>query len=54
MKMSTKGRYGLIIMINLAKSDVALSIHDISIKENISEKYLEKIMEKKLILDWLK
>ena len=44
MKMSTKGRYGLIIMINLAKSDNALSIHDISIKENISEKYLEKIM----------
>jgi len=42
--MSTKGRYGLTIMIDLAKSDIALSIHDISVKENISDKYLEKIM----------
>ena len=42
--MSTRGRYGLSIMINLAKSDSNLSIHDIAIKENISEKYLEKIM----------
>ena len=42
--MSTKGRYGLIIMINLAKAENPLSIHDISIKEDISEKYLEKIM----------
>ena len=42
--MSTRGRYGLIIMIDLAKSDTSLSIHDIAIKENISEKYLEKIM----------
>jgi Rrf2 family protein len=44
MKMSTRGRYGLTIMIDLAKSDTSLSIHDIAIKENISEKYLEKIM----------
>ncbi len=42
--MSTRGRYGLTIMVNLAKSDSNLSIHDIAIKENISEKYLEKIM----------
>ncbi len=42
--MSTRGRYGLTIMIDLAKSDTSLSIHDIAIKENISEKYLEKIM----------
>ncbi len=42
--MSTRGRYGLIIMIDLAKSDTNLSIHDIALKENISEKYLEKIM----------
>ena len=32
------------IMINLAKQDNNLSIHDIALKENISEKYLEKIM----------
>ena len=44
MKTSTRGRYGLTIMIDLAKSDTSLSIHDIAIKENISEKYLEKIM----------
>ena len=42
--MSTKGRYGLIIMIDLAKTDDYLSIHDIAEKENISEKYLGKIM----------
>ncbi len=42
--MSTKGRYGLIIMIDLAKAGDYLSIHDISEKENISEKYLGKIM----------
>ena len=42
--MSTRGRYGLIIMVELAKSDTNLSIHDIAIKANISEKYLEKIM----------
>ena len=42
--MSTKGRYGLIIMIDLAKAGDYLSIHDISEKENISEKYLGKII----------
>ena len=42
--MSTRGRYGLIIMIDLAKSVTNLSIHYIALKENISEKYLEKIM----------
>lgn len=42
--MSTKGRYGLIIMIDLAKAGDYLSIHDIAEKENISEKYLGKIM----------
>lgn len=44
MKVSTKGRYALIIMINLAKSDTYLSLKEISEKENISMKYLEKIM----------
>ncbi|MBR1377455.1 MAG: Rrf2 family transcriptional regulator [Bacilli bacterium] len=45
MKMSTRGRYALIIMINLAKNEEGyLSIKEISEKENISIKYLEKII----------
>ena len=44
MKMSTKGRYGLIIMIDLAHAGDYLSIHDIAEKEDMSEKYLGKIM----------
>ena len=44
MKVSTKGRYGLIIMIDIAKSkDDYTSLNDISNQENISVKYLEKI-----------
>ena len=42
--MSTKGRYGLIIMIDLAHAGDYLSIHDIAEKEDMSEKYLGKIM----------
>ena len=47
MKMSTRGRYALIVMIDLAKnfsSGEYLSLKEISDKENISLKYLEKIM----------
>ena len=44
MKMSTRGRYALLIMINLAKSDSYVSLKDISDKEKISMKYLEKII----------
>lgn len=47
MKVSTKGRYALIIMINLAKNyknNTYMSLKEISEKENISLKYLEKIM----------
>ncbi len=47
MKMSTRGRYALVVMIDLAKnysSGEYLSLKDISEKENISLKYLEKIM----------
>ena len=47
MKMSTRGRYALIIMIDLAKnydSGEYLSLKEISQKEEISLKYLEKIM----------
>ena len=47
MKISTKGRYALIIMFYLAKkgnSNRYVSLKEISEKENISFKYLEKIM----------
>lgn len=47
MKISTKGRYALTIMRNLAKNyeeDRFVSLKEISDKEKISLKYLEKIM----------
>ena len=47
MRISTKGRYGLLIMLYLAKeyeNDKYISLKEISEKENISLKYLEKIM----------
>ena len=47
MKISTKGRYALTIMIDIAREysdDKFVSLTDISKKENISLKYLEKIM----------
>ena len=47
MKISTKGRYALAIMIYLAKKyndDIFISLKEISENENISLKYLEKIM----------
>ena len=47
MKISTKGRYAVVIMLNLADAynkGEFLSLKDISTRENISLKYLEKIM----------
>ena len=47
MKISTKGRYALSIMISLAKGykdNRYISLKEISENENISLKYLEKIM----------
>lgn len=47
MKISTKGRYALVIMLDLAKeykNDKYISLKDIAQKENMSLKYLEKIM----------
>ncbi len=47
MKISTKGRYALTIMIHLGKAygeDKYLSLTEISEREKISLKYLEKIM----------
>ena len=44
MKISTRGRYALIIMINIALSENTISLKDIAEKENLPIKYLEKIM----------
>lgn len=47
MRISTKGRYALTIMLDLAKnykSDKFITLKEISEKEDISLKYLEKIM----------
>ncbi len=47
MKITTKGRYAIVIMLSLAnhyEENTFLSLKDISEQENISLKYLEKIM----------
>lgn len=46
MKISTKGRYGLRIMTDIALNgnDGCVSIKDIANRENLSEKYLEQII----------
>lgn len=47
MKITTKGRYAITVMLYLAnhyKEDSFLSLKDISEKEGLSLKYLEKIM----------
>ena len=47
MKISTRGRYGLTIMIDLAKNyekNTYVSLKEIAEKENISLKYLERII----------
>lgn len=46
MKISTKGRYGLRLMVELAKSEdgAPLSIKEIAKKQGISDKYLEQII----------
>ncbi|MFI3141574.1 MAG: Rrf2 family transcriptional regulator [Clostridia bacterium] len=46
MKISTKGKYGLRIMTDLAVygKDGCVSIKDIAARENLSEKYLEQII----------
>lgn len=46
MKMSTKGRYGLRAMMDLAanqKNDVPVFLSDVAKRQEISEKYLEQI-----------
>ena len=46
MKISTKGRYGLRIMTDIAshQGDGCVSIRDIASREHLSEKYLEQII----------
>ena len=47
MKITTKGRYAVAVMLELAynyEKDEFLSLKDISEKEGISLKYIEKIM----------
>ena len=47
MKISTKGRYALVIMLDLAKeydSGNFITLKEIAEKENMSLKYLEKLM----------
>lgn len=46
MKISTKGRYSLRLMLDLAQhyEDGSLSLKDISERQNISKKYLEQIV----------
>lgn len=46
MKISTKGRYSLRLMLDLAQhyEDSPLSLKDISERQNISKKYLEQIV----------
>lgn len=46
MKISTKGRYGLTIMIELAKctDDKPISIKSIAEKQELSEHYLEQLV----------
>ena len=48
MKLSTKGRYGLRVMIDLAiySETEPVSIQSIADRQNISERYLEQLMAK--------
>ena len=47
MVVSTKGRYALRVMIDLAKygKDAYVSLGDIASRQNLSEKYLESIIK---------
>lgn len=55
MKLSTKGRYGLRALIDLAlySDEEAVSIQSISNRQNISDSYLEQLMRKLKKLVWL-
>lgn len=48
MKLSTKGRYGLRALIDLAlySENEAVSIHSIAVRQSISDSYLEQLVSK--------
>ena len=47
MKLSTKGRYGLRAMVDIAEysGNDAVSIQQISERQNLSERYLEQLIK---------
>lgn len=53
MKLSTKTYYGLRALIRLAKEKKPCSVKEISVKEKIPEKYLEKIFQELRIAGFL-
>ncbi len=46
MKISTKGRYAMRMLIDLAqhRADGYIALKDIAVRQNISKKYLEQIV----------
>lgn len=56
MLISTKGRYGLRIMVDMAgqKSDSVIALKDIAQRQDISLKYLENIMKSLVKADLVK
>ena len=46
MKISTKGRYALCVMLDLAehRQEGCVALKDIAVRQNISKKYLEQIV----------
>ena len=46
MKLSTKGRYALVALVDVALSDELVSIQDISQRQEISAAYLEQLFAK--------
>lgn len=46
MMISTRGRYALRVMIELARQEGYVALKDVASRQDISEKYLEAIMKK--------
>ena len=55
MKISTKGRYALRLMLDIAanQSDSVVTVKDVAKRQNISEKYLERIINSLVKADLL-
>lgn len=56
MKISTKGRYALRLMLDLAQHNTGemIRIKDIAMRQNVSEKYLEQIITSLKRADYVK